>query len=72
MTKYEICRRFGEIMGLSTEGIEPNTQGNDPKAAVQRPYDCHLSTKGLQELGINVSTCDFNAWWRREVGAFRK
>lgn len=72
VTKYEICQRFGDIMGLSTAGIEPDTQGNGPNAAVQRPYDCHLSTKGLQELGIDVSTINFTDWWRREVGAFRK
>ncbi|PNY25328.1 Methionine adenosyltransferase 2 subunit beta [Tolypocladium capitatum] len=72
MTKYEICQRFGEMMGLSIASIEANTEGNDPNSAVQRPYDCHLSTKGLKDLGIDVSTCDFTAWWRREVGAFRK
>ncbi|KAH7318476.1 hypothetical protein B0I35DRAFT_432160 [Stachybotrys elegans] len=72
MTKYEICQRFGEIMGLSTDKIEANTEGNDPNASVQRPYDCHLSTKALKDLGIDVSTCDFTAWWRRELGAFRK
>ncbi|KAJ4167965.1 hypothetical protein NW754_011780 [Fusarium falciforme] len=27
MTKYEIVQLFGEIMGLSTEGIKPNTEG---------------------------------------------
>ncbi|KAM4056256.1 rmlD substrate binding domain-containing protein [Hirsutella rhossiliensis] len=72
MTKYDICQRFGEVMGLSIASIEPNTQGNDPNASAQRPYDCHLSTKELGQLGIDVSTCDFTAWWRREVGAFRK
>ncbi|PTD09788.1 Methionine adenosyltransferase 2 subunit beta [Fusarium culmorum] len=72
MTKYEIVALFGEIMGLSTEGITPNTEGNDPNASVQRPYDCHLSTKALKDLGIDVSTCDFKGWWRREVRAFRK
>lgn len=71
-TKYEICRLFGEIMGLSIDAIEPNTEGNDPKASVQRPYDCHLSIKALKDLGINVSTQDFAGWWRREVRAFRK
>ncbi|RMJ19803.1 hypothetical protein CDV36_000529 [Fusarium kuroshium] len=72
MTKYEIVQLFGEIMGLSTEGIKPNTEGNDPNASVQRPYDCHLSTKALRDLGIDVSACDFKGWWRREVRAFRK
>lgn len=72
MTKYEICEKFGEIMGLSIQRIEANTEGNDPNASVQRPYDCHLSTKGLKDLGIDISTCDFEGWWRREVRAFRK
>lgn len=71
-TKYKICQMFGRIMGLPTERIEPNTQGNDPNASVQRPYDCHLSTRALKELGIRVHTENFEAWWRRELGAFRK
>ncbi|TFB03845.1 Methionine adenosyltransferase 2 subunit beta [Trichoderma ghanense] len=72
VTKYEICQRFGDIMGLSIANIEPNTEGNDPSASVQRPYDCHLSTRELKKLDIDVSTCDFVSWWRREVRAFRK
>lgn len=72
VTKYEICELFGDIMGLSIENIEPNTQGNDPNASVQRPYDCHLSTKALKDIGIDVWTQDFTGWWRREVRAFRK
>lgn len=71
-TKYEICQLFGEIMGLSVDGIQPNTQGSDPNSSVQRPYDCHLSTKALKDIGIVVSTQDFTGWWRREVRAFRK
>ncbi|KAF7559185.1 hypothetical protein G7046_g4970 [Stylonectria norvegica] len=72
MTKYEICELFGDIMGLSTKDIEANAEGNDPNASVQRPYDCHLSTRALRDLGIDVSTCEFRGWWRREVRAFRK
>ncbi|KAI1455237.1 NAD(P)-binding protein [Annulohypoxylon moriforme] len=71
-TKYEICKLFGEIMGLPITAIEPNAEGNDPNASVQRPYDCHLSTKRLKELGIDVSTQDFTGWWRWNVRAFRK
>jgi S-adenosylmethionine synthetase len=59
-------------MGLPLDGMIANTEGNDPKAAVQRPYDCHLSTKALEDLGIDVNTMDFGAWWRKEVRAFRK
>jgi len=72
VTKYEICELFAEIMGLPLDNMTPNTEGNDPNAKVQRPYDCHLSTKALKDLGINVSTMDFKGWWRREVRAFRK
>jgi dTDP-4-dehydrorhamnose reductase len=72
MTKYEICQIFGQIMGLDISNIEPNSQGNDPNAAVQRPYDCHLSTTALKDLGVDVSACNFVDWWRREVRAFSK
>ena len=71
-TKYEICQLFGEIMGLPIDGIEANTEGNDPNASVQRPYDCHLSTKALKDLDINVSTQDFKGWWRWQAKAYRK
>lgn len=71
-TKYEMCQLFAEIMGLPLDGMIANTEGNNPKASVQRPYDCHLSTKALRDLGINVATMDFTGWWRREVKAFRK
>ena len=70
-TKYEMCQLFAEILGLPIDNIEANTEGNDPNASVQRPYDCHLSTKALKNLGIDVSTQDFVAWWRRELRAFR-
>lgn len=71
-TKYEICQVFGEIMGLPIAAIEANAEGNDPNASVQRPYDCHLSTRALKDLGIDVSTQDFVGWWRWSVRAFRK
>ncbi|KAK8035630.1 RmlD substrate binding domain-containing protein [Apiospora rasikravindrae] len=72
LTKYEICKVFADIMGLPITRIEANTEGNDPNAAVQRPYDCHLSTKALKDLGISVITQDFVGWWRWSVRAFRK
>ncbi|KAI9651136.1 hypothetical protein NHQ30_001173 [Ciborinia camelliae] len=71
-TKYEICQLYAEILGLPLDGMVPNTEGNDPNATVQRPYDCHLSTKELKKLGINVATMDFTGFWRREMRAFRK
>ena len=59
-------------MGLPMGGLVANKQGNDPNASVQRPYDCHLSTKELQKLGVDVHCQDFKAWWRFKVGAFKK
>jgi dTDP-4-dehydrorhamnose reductase len=63
MTKYEICEKFAEVLGLPLDRMIRNKQGNDPNAPVQRPYDTHLSTKGLTDLGIDVRTTDFVAWW---------
>ena len=62
-TKYEICQMLAEILGLPLEGIIANKEGNDPAAAVQRPFDVHLSTKTLKDLGIPVWTQDFKGWW---------
>ena len=63
MTKYQICELFADIMGLPLEGMTANKEGNDPNASVQRPYDSHLSTKALKEIGIDVKTQSFQAWW---------
>lgn len=63
LTKYQICEKLAEVLGLSLVGMERNQQGNDPNAAVKRPYDTHLSTKELQDLGIDVRTMEFTAWW---------
>jgi len=71
-TKYEICELFAEIMDLPLDGMVANTEGNDSNASVQRPYDCHLSSKALKDLGIDIHTMDFKGWWRREARAFRK
>ena len=77
-----MCGVFGEIMGLSTAGLVPDqpssettttaTTATTATATVQRPYDTHLSTRELQDLGISVATQDFVAWWRWNVRAFRK
>ena len=63
MTKYEICELFAEIMGLPVDGMVADKDGGDPNATVQRPYDTHLSTKALKDMGIDVRTQDFKAWW---------
>ncbi|EAS30963.2 dTDP-4-dehydrorhamnose reductase [Coccidioides immitis RS] len=71
VTKYEMCERFAEILGLPLSGMERIKQGGTPGNGVQRPFDTHLSTKALKELGIPVDTQDFVSWWRRELRAYR-
>ncbi|ORY04379.1 hypothetical protein BCR34DRAFT_627077 [Clohesyomyces aquaticus] len=71
MTKWDICKAFSELMGLPLDGMEPFKPDEEPKDGVKRPYDCHLDTGALRELGIDVSTWNFENWWRREVRAFR-
>lgn len=58
-------------MGQPLDSLVANSEGNDPNASVQRPYDCHLSSQSIKDIGIDVSTQDFVGWWRREVRAFR-
>ncbi|KAI9374626.1 hypothetical protein BJX61DRAFT_281342 [Aspergillus egyptiacus] len=72
MTKYEICQKFAEILGVPLKGMIPNKEGNDPNASVQRPYDTHLSTKALKDLGIDLRTVDFVAWWRKHLEKQKK
>lgn len=71
MTKWQICQKFAEIMGLPLDNMEPVKPEEDTKDGTVRPYDCHLDTSALKELGIDVGTTDFASWWRREVGAFK-
>ncbi|KAL8761370.1 MAG: hypothetical protein Q9184_002502 [Pyrenodesmia sp. 2 TL-2023] len=61
VTKFQMCRLFAEILGLPLDGMTGT--GEDKSAAVSRPYDTHLSTKVLKELGIDVMTMDFQDWW---------
>lgn len=62
-TKYEICQLMAEILGLPLDGLVAVKEGNTPGVGVQRPYDTHLSTKTLQDLGIPIWTQDFKGWW---------
>jgi len=73
MTKYDISQLFAEIMGLPMDGIVADKDGGKPGPdGTMRPYDCHLDTGELKKLGIDVTTVDFTAWWRRQVRAYRK
>ena len=69
MTKYEICQMMAEALGVSTPGMIRVSEGPKP-GDVQRPYDTHLSTTALRDIGISVDTQDFKAWWYVSVRAF--
>ncbi|RMZ92441.1 hypothetical protein DV736_g339, partial [Chaetothyriales sp. CBS 134916] len=69
MTKYEISQTFAAVTGLSTDGLVAEKDGGKPGPdGTLRPYDCHLDTSTLKELGIDVRTVDFEAWWRAKLG----
>lgn len=64
MTKYEMCEKMAQVLGLSLAGMVRNKEPSDANATgAKRPYDTHLSTKVLQDLGISVKTMDFVSWW---------
>ena len=71
-TKYGIAEIFAEVMGLPLDGMVADTAGAGPQASVQRPYDTHLSTKVLREMGIPVHTQDFRAWWSVVILGFNE
>lgn len=71
MTKYEICQILAGVLGLPLHHMKPN-DSNDPNASVRRPYNCHLSTQELKDIGINVSAVPFKDWWQRYLGAYKK
>lgn len=61
MTKYQICQVLADMMGLPLDGMVANKDGGG--GGVQRPYDTHLSSQSLKDLGISTRTMDFTAWW---------
>jgi len=70
MTKYEMAVKFGEILGVPTDHLV-KVDNIDKGVAVQRPENAQLDVGRLRELGIDVGTVDFTAWWRRYLGAYR-
>lgn len=63
MTKWQICQTFADIMGLPLDNMVPFKPEEEPKDGTIRPYDCHLDTSVLRDLGIDVSTVNFRTWW---------
>ncbi|KAJ3217353.1 hypothetical protein HDU67_008055 [Dinochytrium kinnereticum] len=67
MTKYGMCVIFAEILGASLSHVEQ--QRDPPKDSLaSRPVDAQLSTKRLEEAGIDVSHVGFQEWWIKYLG----
>lgn len=66
-TKYQMCEALAEILGLPVHGLERWDPRKDDaekgEGHTERPYDSHMDTGALKELGINVNCVDFVAWW---------
>jgi S-adenosylmethionine synthetase len=63
MTKWQIVQAFAEITGLPLDNLTPSRPDDEPSDGTVRPYDCHLDTSELKDLGIDVSTVGFKDWW---------
>ncbi|KAF3045966.1 hypothetical protein E8E12_009308 [Didymella heteroderae] len=72
MTKWQIVQMFAEITGLPLDNLKPSKPEDEPSDGTIRPYDCHLDTSELKELGIDVSTVGFREWWSKELGVFQR
>ena len=63
MTKWQIVQVFAQITGLPLDNLTPSKPEDEPSDGIVRPYDCHLDTSELKQLGIDVSTVGFKEWW---------
>ncbi|RIA88592.1 hypothetical protein C1645_799693 [Glomus cerebriforme] len=59
-TKYEMCKTFAKILNCSIDHLNPIDS-----VAANQPFDCHLSNKRLEELGINTKCIGFEEWWSK-------
>ncbi|KAL7751124.1 hypothetical protein RI367_003326 [Sorochytrium milnesiophthora] len=65
MTKYDMCVIIGKVYSAHIDHITPDNE--EPKGAVTRPKNAQLSTKRLQELGVDLSCVDFEEWWNTQT-----
>jgi S-adenosylmethionine synthetase len=63
MTKWQIVQTFADITGLPLHNMVPSKPTEETEDGTIRPYDCHLDTSVLRELGIDVNTVNFTFWW---------
>ncbi|CAG8459664.1 11741_t:CDS:10 [Diversispora eburnea] len=67
-TKYQICEVFSKLLNIPIDHLKP-VDSIPTSVAVNRPYDCHLSTEKLLNSGIDVSCIKFNDWWKNYLGS---
>jgi S-adenosylmethionine synthetase len=66
MTKYEMTEIIAKHLNLPIKHVIANTTPATGQAAAQRPENAQLSTKRLEEIGVDVSESEgFDSWWKR-------
>jgi S-adenosylmethionine synthetase len=66
MTKYEMTEIIAKHLNLPIKHVIANTTPATGQAAAQRPENAQLSTKKLEEIGVDVSESEgFDSWWKR-------
>jgi S-adenosylmethionine synthetase len=66
MTKYEMTEIIAKHLNLPIKHVIANTTPATGQAAAQRPENSQLSTKKLEEIGVNVSESEgFDSWWKK-------
>ncbi|KAF8981856.1 hypothetical protein BGZ46_002202, partial [Entomortierella lignicola] len=59
-TKYEICEVIAKALNVPLDHLKPVDTA--PKDGTTRPYDCHLSNRCLNGIGINTQCVKFSEW----------
>ncbi|KAI7816663.1 hypothetical protein BC939DRAFT_468324 [Gamsiella multidivaricata] len=63
-TKYRMCEVIAKVLGTSMDHLE--SVSTAPKdGGTTRPYDCHLSNRCLNGVGINTHCVKFEDWMQR-------
>jgi S-adenosylmethionine synthetase len=64
MTKYDMTVIIGKHLNLPIDHIAANTEKPAPGSGTQRPENTELSSKKLEEIGVETKEqMSFDAWW---------
>ncbi|KAJ2910370.1 hypothetical protein GGI21_000937, partial [Coemansia aciculifera] len=65
MTKYDMCKVFARLLGMSSDlsHIVPVFERPAAEQMASRPDNTQLSTAALEEIGVNISCVSFEQWW---------